>query len=212
MKTNPRIPRALYRLGMADDASYRKTYLGPDMTDEMAQRFARMSLREFDLSRDWKPRRLAGIWPKLRVKCCGKLPNDFPTFSSGIPMFSERAVESLRDLLEPSGELLPVSTDKGTIYVLNITTVVEALNMDRCDLSWTATDAEWASNIYVYEFDKTRLTDAPVFRLRECPAEWLVSDVVLDRARKANLKGMAFYKVWPNVKNSRSLKSAIQLR
>lgn len=212
MKRKLQTPTALYKLGMADDASYRKTYLGPDMTDEMVERFTRLGLEEFDLSWNWTPRRLASNWPEIRVKMCGKLPNDFPTFSTGIPMFSERAVEALRDLLEPSGELLPVITDKGLIYVLNITTVVEALDMDRSELSWTATDADWASNVWVFEFDPDRLTNAPIFRLRECPNWWCVSDVVLNRALAAGLKGMAFYKIWPDVTNSRSLKDAIQLR
>lgn len=184
MKPNPRIPRALYSLGIADDASYRKTYLSPDMTEEVVERLDSMKLDKFDLNWDWQPRRLAVLWPELNMNPRGKFPNDFPA-STGLPMFSERAVEALRDLLEPSGELLPVSTDKGTIYVFNITTVVEALDMDRSELSWTASDAEWASNIEVFEFDRSRLTDAPIFRLRECPNWWCVSDAVLDRARAA---------------------------
>lgn len=70
---------------------------------------------------DWEPISLAHFWQPYVALGPVQPYNDYPTISR-IPAFSERAVNVLRDFLEPNGELLPVQTNAGTYYAYNILT------------------------------------------------------------------------------------------
>src|SRR5437899_2637605 len=61
-----------------------------------------------DSTTGWAAPHLARIWKPLKVIGRVRPFNDYPCISLMIPAFSERAVASLRDFLEPNGELLPL--------------------------------------------------------------------------------------------------------
>jgi hypothetical protein len=69
---------------------------------------------------NWEPVPLAALWKPCRL--LGKVQpyHDYPSPGSETAIFSRRAVETLKDLLLPSGELLPTITQTGEYYVYNI--------------------------------------------------------------------------------------------
>src|SRR5262245_34678544 len=90
-------------------------------------------------TKKWKAPRLAKFW--VPQKFIGDVwsENDFPCEGAPAwvtPVFSQRAVEGLREFLEPNGELLPVFTPMGTYYAYNVTTVVDALDVQKTQAGW----------------------------------------------------------------------------
>src|SRR5690606_12140339 len=81
---------------------------------------------------DWRQPALAQLWnPPLAEGRVAEY-NDYPGIDMIIPAFSQRAVEALRSLLEPNGEILPLVTHTETKYfVYNILTISDAL--DHCE-------------------------------------------------------------------------------
>lgn len=75
----------------------------------------------------WEPPRLAEVWEPLKVKGRIRAWNDFPMLMH-IPAFSQRAVDALRDMLEPHGELLPLIYEHGTYWAYNLRTVVDIVD------------------------------------------------------------------------------------
>src|SRR5262249_61327804 len=59
---------------------------------------------------------------------------DSPSITLSRPAFTRRAVDLLRDVLEPNGELLPVRHRIGTYYFYNCTRMVSAADLTRSDV------------------------------------------------------------------------------
>ena len=113
------------------------------------------------------------------------------------PAFSRRACDALRDLLEPNGELLPLDSKAGEYYFYNITTVIDALDLEKsrcafwCDTPTTAVDIEF------FAFHEERLSGTAIFRIIEQPIYTLVTKMFIDRVGDCELNGFHFEKVWP---------------
>lgn len=73
----------------------------------------------------WQPVAVRRV--KADQRSAGR-PSDFPWLSGAVVM-RRRTMETLRDLLEPSGEILPLGTTDGVeLYVLNVTRIIDALD------------------------------------------------------------------------------------
>jgi hypothetical protein len=56
---------------------------------------------------------------------------DFPLMATHVPVFSERAVALLEQLLIENGELLPLLCEEGSYFAYNVTTVLDALDVQK---------------------------------------------------------------------------------
>ena len=150
--------------------------------------------------RDWKVNRFGRKWMPPMVKGRVRPFNDYPCIGLIIPAFSRRAVDALRDLLEPNGELLPLKSDVGEYYLFNILTVADVLDLKRskgdyiCDPPGTATDISY------FAFHERKLKGLSIFRLVDLTNYVFVTDVFYDRVIKHGLNGFEFMKVWPYTK------------
>jgi hypothetical protein len=146
--------------------------------------------------RKWNPVYLSSVWKPLKV--AGRVApfNDFPGVD-GLPAFSQRACDVLRDYLEPNGELLPLDSVEGNYFFFNITRVVDVLDVEGskchfwCDPPTTAVDIE------SYSFHAERLSGLSIFRIYDSPNDVFVSDEFVNRVYANHLNGFAFYKIWP---------------
>ncbi len=144
----------------------------------------------------WRQARLAKVWTPLKV--IGRVSpfNDNP-WVDGVPAFSQRACDSLRDLLKPNGELLPLDSDVGVPYYLyNITTISDALDMDRSICSWVGDS--YVGGVDYFEFHKKRLAGLSIFRIRQYPAIAVVTEDVVRRVEQEGLNGFDFVRIWPH--------------
>lgn len=146
---------------------------------------------------EWEPLRLKPTWKEPAATGRVGSYNDFPCISMYYPAFSQRACDALGDLLEPNGELLPIRSNVGVnYYFYNITTIVDALAVEKCKVFWLE-PRFIAGEIEVYAFRREKLADLSIFRVYESPLETLVTEEFVRRATEAGLNGMDFTKVWP---------------
>jgi hypothetical protein len=148
----------------------------------------------------WTPNRFSDVWTAKQARGPASIYNDYPADGSLVSFYSPRAVEALREFLEPNGELLPVGTKVGTYFAYNILTKSTALDLSRTKARFGEPgdgEKETAFSIDRFEFDEAKLAEHAVFRLREYPPAVYVTDVFKRRAESAGLRGMFFYKVWP---------------
>lgn len=147
-------------------------------------------------SLDWDPRRLKSVWLPLAVSGPVNAFNDYPCLELSTPVFSRRAVDALGGMLTENGELLPLKTEVGEYYAYVLLTKLDALDLKKSRLLRSRDDAT-AFDIEYYAFKKSKLTGAAIFRVREHPRKYLVTDSFKARAEQAGLNGLNFIQVWP---------------
>lgn len=149
--------------------------------------------RTFDgssLAGSWKPMEV--YWDTdrgTRERC------DFSTLI-GVPVFSERAVEALGDLLEGRGELLALEVAEGDRqFLFNVTRLSDALDEQRSEIDYF--DDGTVLAIDHYEFAPERLAGETIFKLAADPLGYeYVTDGFRDRVQEA-LTGFVFdRRVW----------------
>jgi hypothetical protein len=129
----------------------------------------------------------------------GKALTDFPPMGFSVPVFSERAVDALRDLLAPHGEFLPLA---GLPYVaFNVGHVIDALDEDRSKFTRIAAQGDqpgFIAQVTRFALRPEALGDVPIFRLASIPeSEPFVTEAFRERARDAGLTGIRLEPVWP---------------
>jgi hypothetical protein len=147
--------------------------------------------------REWTITRMAPTWSPQPVFGQVHLDNDYPCVNLTVPAFSRRAVDALRDLLEPNGELLPLASSGGEYYAYNITTVVDILDHQLSDIVWFDEKHDVAIRVRRYECIPEKLTGLSIFRLVELPSSTFVHQVFIDRVGEHKLRGFVFKRLYP---------------
>jgi hypothetical protein len=120
-----------------------------------------------------------------------------------VPTFSAKAVEALRDLLEPNGEILPLECDNGEYFAFNVTTVVPVLDRKASEIEWLAIDrlkkreGVMAEKIIHYEFHANEIEPLAIFRIPEDVTGYYVTERFFQRVEQNGLFGFDMRKVWP---------------
>jgi hypothetical protein len=167
-------------------------YAGFGVAD--GQRFPR-TVPQMRNTRSWRVQRIAGTWQPLRI--VGPV-RDFVDLTGimGSFVFSQRAVDALRDLLEANGELLPLKCSTGQYFAYNLTTVADVLSWKESEIKWLKKPVT-AFSIERFVLKPRKLEGLEVFRLPEKPSETFVTEQFVHRAQSAGLKGFRFIRVWP---------------
>lgn len=147
-------------------------------------------------TRDWKAPSLTSLWKPIEVVGRVRKFNDYPCVDASIPAFSERAVEVLRDFLEPNGELLPLSSSLGRYFAYNVTTVADVLDQTRSKINLMY-ESFIASRIDRYEFIASKLAGLSIFRIPEQYMAVYVTEAFAARVRDRGLHGLDMCKLWP---------------
>jgi hypothetical protein len=143
----------------------------------------------------WTPPRLAATWKTPKLIGDVSPENDYPGEGAPAyltPVFSPRAVEQLREFLEPNGELLPVTTPLGTYYAYNVTKLVDALD-----------SPERPDALQRFILKPRTLTGLSIFKVPQAPVDIYVTEPFVRRVRESGLKGMWITKCWPLPKGVR---------
>ena len=148
--------------------------------------------------RSWTVTRMAPTWEPQPVIGRVRPQNDYPCVNLTIPAFSRKAVDALRDFLEPNGELLPLVSSVGEYYAYNVTSVVDILDLDRSDIQWFSGPRVLAIHIRRYECLPGRLEGLSIFRIVEDSATPYVTQVFVDRVKENGLQGFDVLKLWPH--------------
>jgi hypothetical protein len=147
---------------------------------------------------DWTQPILADSWSTPTAEGRVSDFNDYPCVDMILPAFSERAVCALRDLLEPNGEILPLSTKTNTrFFVFNIITITDALDQKNSRCEFWSDPPTTATNIEYFSFVAQKVQGLSIFRIRELPMSVFVTNQFVDRVISNKLQGFKFLKVWP---------------
>lgn len=133
----------------------------------------------------WRPLRLSADRQNKRVPA-----GDFPCIFNGnsMPALSQRAVDALRDLLEPVGELLPVECPDGRLWLFNCLRFADVLDEEHCDLTRSEVPG-LVLHIRRYAW-KPEAEHETLFRLpQRRRSSVYVTDAVAERIRSAGLVG-----------------------
>lgn len=140
---------------------------------------------------------LAPLWKPQPVVGRVRPFNDYPCVNLIIPAFSRRAVDVLRDFLEPNGELLPLVSEVGEYFAYNITTIVNILDHKRSEISWYEDDPDLASTVTRYVCLPDKMAGLSIFSIPEASTSTFVTQAFVDRVRLHRLQGFRFIKLWP---------------
>lgn len=147
-------------------------------------------------SLNWQPRSLAKRWKPMPVTGPVNPFNDYPCLELAEPVFSRRAVDVLGEMLTKNGELLPVKTTVGEYFLYIVLTKLNALDLTKSKMVRTS-PRKTALDIDYFAFNRAALRGTAIFRVREHPNIYLVTDAFKARVEQAGLNGFHFIKVWP---------------
>jgi hypothetical protein len=144
---------------------------------------------------DWRSPPMCLRWDGFEeggkaVACDFPIPDD-----SGAIVMSKRAKEALSDYLKPYGELLPLQCEEGQFWILNVTKVLDALDLAKSE--WINVPGEPAT-LWREAFLLDQIDGVPLFRL---PPSFKKSGTYftqqfLDVVASHKLLGLAGRSVW----------------
>jgi hypothetical protein len=123
---------------------------------------------------------------------------DFPSLVVGTAVLSARAVDRLRPILTPCGEILPIrcSNDPDDFYLFNVTRIIDAVDMKHSRFQILPSGAIGKCERLV--FDPEKLQSALFFKNTQMGTFYdiFASQAVVDAVKKACLTGFDFTQVW----------------
>ena len=138
-------------------------------------------------------------WTEHQIRAADE-PDDealLPDFAllGVVPVFSEQAVEVLREMLEGNGELLPLRHARRRYFAHNVTTVIDGLDEQRSIMERFTDGGVMA--IESYTFKPATLSGAKIFKIPQLPrAHVYVTDSFIEPVRRAELLGFVFRELW----------------
>lgn len=151
-----------------------------------------------DENRKWQQPQLSSKWKPLAVEGRVAEFNDYPGLDMVLPAFSKRAIDVLRDLLEPNGEILPLSSrTKTKFFFYNVLKIADVLNRSKSVCDFWCRPTTTATNIKYFQFHEKKIQELSIFRIPEFPRSTMVTNLFVDRVAANELKGFEFTKIWP---------------
>ncbi len=123
-------------------------------------------------------------------------PGDFPHLAVAVPVFSLRAINVLRDMLEENGQILPLSCAEGEYYAFNVTTFIDALDESHSEVERFESSGR-IMQVLKYAFFSDRLAGATIFKIPQFPgSEVYVTDKFRKLVIDNSLLGFKFVNLW----------------
>ena len=137
----------------------------------------------------WSPLHLARMEPEKGLPL-----SDAPGFV--FPVFSHRALDCLKPLIEPNIEILPLDFDGGNYFGINVTTVLDAVDYEK-SIYKTFRDGKRIMSFKKYSFIPSVVDGVPIFKITDEKVRYaFVSDAFRDIVEKNKLTGFLFRQVW----------------
>jgi hypothetical protein len=149
--------------------------------------------------------RICDSWPKIAagIKFQGdkkKTLQKYNIYSEyGLWVFDDVSKACLEDFVRPYAEFLPLQCEKQALYLLNVFHVVDAVDLDRCEIAcpeqidWNDPDPA----IMEYVFFESVVERAPLFRVpyRNITKAFFTSRFI-DEVEKHGLTGFGYRRLW----------------
>lgn len=119
-----------------------------------------------------------------------KHPDFFEIDDTDVIAISQKGVDSLNVFLKETIELLPIETDAGRYYALNVLNFVDCLNKE--ESVYIATKDGTIVSYSLLEFNQEKLKEHAIFKIPELPYCTFVSDDILEQCEDHYLQGLVF--------------------
>jgi hypothetical protein len=119
-----------------------------------------------------------------------KHPDFFDIEETGIIAMSQKVVDLISPALNDAIELLPIETDAGKYYVMNVLNFVDCLKKN--ESVYQAAAANIISEYTTLELDAEKLMDHAIFKIPELPYTVFISNIILDYCEEHQLEGLVF--------------------
>jgi len=122
--------------------------------------------------------------------------SDFPWLGYHVPVLSDRARRVVEPLVEKDAELLPVACEGRSLWLLNVCTIVDALDLERSEIMRFESSGR-IMDIKRHVFYPDRLEGIDVFKLENMRrGSTYLSARVMRAIEAAPLVGYGFRVVW----------------
>jgi hypothetical protein len=116
---------------------------------------------------------------------------------SGPITVNAKARDALSDLLEQSGELLPLKSKEGEYSIHNVTEVIDAFDLEQGAYHWSRGVENIAMSIpKIFSFKADAIGDRPAFRHTYSKSQMYYTDIFKQRVEEAGLTGVIFQLIW----------------
>ena len=119
-----------------------------------------------------------------------------PGLSPHIPVFDEKAVDVLGDLIAGNAEILPLDCHEGTFYAINVINVMDCIDYEK-SIYKTFSDGKRIMRFTKYVFDKRKVEGVNIFKVKDQTLKRpFVSEEFRKRVVDSKLKGFKFELAW----------------
>jgi hypothetical protein len=148
--------------------------------------------KQWELFNQFDGRSLAASWLPVEVRIHrSKERGDFPSLASHVPVFTVKAFNTLRTLICPNVEVLPIKCNRYVFCALNVLDVLDVLDTTRSDIVRFSSGE--IMDIEKYAFFEDRLRGKHLFKIRELPlSNVFVSEEFKNEVENQALRGLIF--------------------
>lgn len=119
-----------------------------------------------------------------------------PGLSSHIPVFDEKAISVLSDLLIKDAEILPLDCEDANFYAINVIKVLDCIDYEKSAYK-TFRDGKRIMRFTKYAFKEKEVAGVNLFKIQEEPLKRpFVTEEFRKRVIDNNLKGFKFELAW----------------
>ena len=138
--------------------------------------------------RNWNPMKVKRMYDRKFSNTSGLSPH--------IPVFDEKAVSVLGDLLVGNAEILPLNCADGVFYAINVINVVDCIDYEKSQYK-TFRDGKRIMKFTKYVFTERKIKGLHLFKIKDEPLKRpFVSEEFRKRVMDNNLTGFKFELAW----------------
>ena len=136
-------------------------------------------------------------WNPIKVmRVYNRVFSNTPGFSPHIPVFDEKAITVLRDLIIGNAEILQLDCEDGDFYAINVTNVRDCIDYEK-SIYKTFRDGKRIMRFTKYVFNKKKIEGVDLFKIKDEPLKRpFVSENFRKRVLENNLTGFKFELAW----------------
>jgi hypothetical protein len=153
-----------------------------------------------------QPTPISDVWDNVEVYTPTEgYKSDFPHFwgESFVPVFSEKALNVVHDLIENQVEILPLRHPEYKYFVIHVLNVIDAIDFDK-SLPKRILRSGRKSGFKKYSFKHEKIMGQQIFKVYyddgRVHSQFFVSDEFKDRVTSSSLVGYEFIEVWDSKK------------
>lgn len=141
-------------------------------------------------------------WNPVKVKrMYDREFSNTPGLSPHIPVFDEKAISVLGDLIIGNAEILPIDCENGKFYAINVTNVIDCIDYEKSQFR-TFRDGKRIMKFEKYVFIKEKIEGMNLFKIKDEPLKRpFVSEKFREKVIDNNLIGFKFELAWDSEQN-----------